>query len=88
MDKILFSYYYDKAFWQNQQITQGDFDEMQKKYKKNSKVAWQHIKNFNIVLGLLLRKIAAMKIKALEIGEEGNKQDAVLVKGNALWSIL
>lgn len=40
--------------------------------------------NFNIVLGLLLRRIAAMKIKALEIGEEGNKQDAVLVKGNAL----
>ena len=59
-----------------------------KKNKKNSKVAWQHIKNFNIVLGLLLRKIVAMKIKALEIGEEGNKQDAVLVKGNALWSIL
>ena len=59
-----------------------------KKYKKKSKVAWQHIKNFNIVLGLLLRKIVAMKIKALEIGEEGNKQDAVLVKGNALWSIL
>ena len=34
MDKILFSYYYDKAFWQNQQITQGDFDEMQKKIQK------------------------------------------------------
>ena len=31
-----------------------------------------------------MRKIVAMKIKALEIGEEGKKQDAVLVKGNAL----
>ena len=77
-----------KHFDKTNKLHKVIFDEMQKKYKKNSKVAWQHIKNFNIVLGLLLRKIAAMKIKALEIGEEGNKQDAVLVKGNALWSIL